>query len=124
MSENMNDRDLALHELKSLVEQMRSANLHVYTKPAWRRDRLIGWFITFAILAGMGWGLFYQYASAQDLRQSLYQACTDANSRNAANRDLYDEIAKDAKDPEFKALLVKTSGRMTTVDCRARYLLR
>lgn len=119
-----NDRQLALHEIRSLAEQMRQANLHVYTKPAWRRDRLIGWFLTVLILTGLGWGLFYQYASAQDLRESLYQACLDSNSRNQATRDLYDEIGKGTSSPEFKVLLAKTSARLEPIDCRSRYLDR
>ena len=119
-----NDRELALHEIKSLAEQMRSANLHVYTKPAWRRDRLIGWFLTVLIISGLGWGLFYQYASAEDLRASLYQSCRDANARNQATRDLYDEIARGTKSPEFKLLLAKTSARLEPVDCQTRYLTR
>lgn len=117
-----NDRELALHEIKSLTDQMRGANLHVYTKQDWRRDRTLGWVFTVLIFGLLFWGLFYTYASGQDLRRSLYQACQDGNARNEATLDLYAQIARTTESPEFRVMLERTMARMEPVDCSARYL--
>ena len=117
-----NDRTLALHEIHSLTEQLRNANLHVYTAPDWRRDRIIGWILTVVILVGLGWAVFYNYVSSQDLRHSLYQSCLDANARNAAQHDLYIEVGRLSKDPKFVTLLGQTSAKLSPVDCAGRYL--
>lgn len=120
--EGPSDRELALHEIKSLADQMRQSNLHVYSKDAWRRDRTIGWALTVIILAGLCWAMFYQYASAQDLRRSLYRSCSDANVRTVAQRDFYTEIAAASDNEKFKAMLVRTIDKLEPVDCSARYL--
>ncbi len=118
------DRELALHEINSLLTEIKSRDneTHVYTKKAWVRDRIMGWVILSVLVAAVGWTLFYQYASTQELRRSLYETCVDNNSRSAAQRDLYDQVAQATESPEFKVLMEATSSRLASRDCKTLYL--
>ena len=116
------NRPLQMHEVRSLVDQLRQANLHVYTKQAWRRDRTLGWILTFAILAAIGWMVWYNYQSTQDLRENIYQSCMTANDRVQAERTLFATVASETKDQSFKTLLLGTSSQLNTADCAGKYL--
>jgi hypothetical protein len=116
------NRPLQMHEVRSLVDELRHANVHVYTKQAWRRDRTIGWLLTFALLAGMAWIIWDNYATTQHLKQSIYQACLVSNERVTAERTLFNSVAGQVKDPSFRGMLISTSSRLSPTDCAARYL--
>lgn len=115
------DRTLALHEIKSLTDQMRAANLHTFTVLS-RRDRLLGWFLTVLFVASLGWVVVGNYLSAQDLRKSLYTACLANNDTNRTSSLIYSDIAGLTSDPQIKARLILAAVSVKPIDCKTTYL--
>lgn len=116
------DRELALHEINSLIAQLRAANIHTYSTQAFRRDRILGWFFLVLIIGSIAAGVFYQYASSQSLRQSLYQSCQNSNAKDADTRTLYMAIAGSAQSDQVRATLTTAAANLKPRDCAGLYL--
>lgn len=121
------DRQLALHEINSILVELKrkEQESYVITRAAWYRDRIIGWII-FAILgSGLAYLFFVQYEAAQDLRQTLYQTCIENNERSAAQKNLYLKLATYASEPSpVRDELIRAAELIENRDCRSAYLDR
>ncbi len=124
MIELPNDRELALHEINSILTGLKShdTEMRFASQGQWLRYRILGWATLAILVVALGWSLFYQYDSSQNLRRSLYETCVDNNTRSGAQRDLYDQIASRAESVELKALMESASSRLAPRDCKSIYL--
>jgi hypothetical protein len=113
------DRSLALHEIVSLADTIRAQQtMHIYTKEAFRRDRIIGWAMTVIVFSLLGWVLFYQFVSVQDLRQRTYQACEQRNVQSAQQRALYDDLgAQLPPNSKMAKIITQSAKTIHLVDC-------
>lgn len=90
-----------------------------------KRDRFIGWVITTVLLSCTLGLAGYQYHSDRELRQNLYDNCTQAQSERWETAQFYRELADMSHDPssDFTTLLRRQIVRLETPrDCAAKYL--
>lgn len=117
-----NDRELALHEMRSITEQMRNASLYPYSRKAFRRDRIIGWVILTIIISVIGWLTFNQVVSTAELCRNLYETCVQNNAKEQQRANLYRTLANRTDDPEIATILSEEARRTVTRNCASKYL--
>lgn len=115
------DRELALQEINSLVSQVRPLLSELSSLRHLKRDRFIGWFVATLFVGVLAAATYWQYISNQDLRASLYQACLDAERKDASQKALYEAVAKVATTPESKTLLLAAAADIVPRDCGGKY---
>ena len=126
LAELSDDRQLALHELNSIINDFRQrySEVYIYTKKAWYRDRVIGWFIIVALTAGLIFALIEQYTSTAELRRSLYEVCLDNNGKDAAKKALYQRLSDHAPNEASSEAYDEAAEALVVRDCRGIYLNR